>query len=378
VNPVSKTLLVTTRLKPGETFTIEYDYLVCAPGAQVNSFGLATVEKYCHFIKDVEGIKRIKNKLLDNFEQAAFPGTPVEKIKQLLSFAVVGGGPTGVEFSGELEDIVSDDLAVIYPQLIQYVTITLINSGPSLLQAFDKNLQEEAAQALVKRGVQVKLNTRVTKIEEDYLIYSAKEKKLAVTNTTDVPAPAAKPKEVRLPFGLCVWAAGTAPRSITQKIAEKIGDLQVQSVAKAGRLQVDRWLRVQGLPEDLTGSILAMGDCSIVVGGEEGQLPQTAQVAGQQGAYMARLLNKAYNLTIADAPALPKDRWYRSFLPEARPFRFLNLGLLAYVGGSQAVAQVQLGDSEFLKTSGSKAYLLWKSVYLVKQVRAKEKASYFH
>ena len=85
--------------------------------------------------------------------------------------------------------------------------------------------------------------------------------------------------------GLCVWAAGTNARPITIKVAEACGEEQIQSVKTTGRLTVDRWLRVVGIPQTTFGSILAMGDAALVRDSEEGNLPQTAQVAAQQGAY---------------------------------------------------------------------------------------------
>ena len=211
------------------------------------------------------------------------------------------------------------------------------------------------------------LRARVSAIEEEHLIYTQN-------------APGGAPEEaveVTLPYGLCVWAAGTAPQPITQTLAARISAQQSESVKKTGKLQVDPWMRVTGLPTELKGSILAMGDCSVVVGGEEGALPQTAQVAAQQGAYVARLLNKGFDMSFYDAPRLPVDLWYSMFLPNAAPFKFLNLGQLAYVGGSRALAQVNLGDSELLKASGEKAYLLWKSVYLVKQVSTRSRILMF-
>ena len=148
------------------------------------------------------------------------------------------------------------------------------------------------------------------------------------------------------------------------------------------RLSVDSWLRVLMDPskqhDSQFGSILAMGDCAAISGSGSGMLlPQTAQVAAQQGAYVARLLNRQYAMDL-DIPTLTPNQRKEQFtlttilrvrgLLNAKPFDFLNMGLLAYIGNAQAVAQVQLGDTEFLKTAGNNAFLLWRSVYIVKQV----------
>ena len=108
----------------------------------------------------------------------------------------------------------------------------------------------------------------------------------------------------------------------------------------------------------------------------ESPLPQTAQVAAQQGAFVGHLLNRKYNVSSSSVPSHPEDLWWRDpkqFLftrcqLEARPFAFLNFGILASIGGDEAVAQVKLGQSELFQSSGQRAFLLWRSVYLVKQV----------
>jgi NADH dehydrogenase FAD-containing subunit len=124
------------------------------------------------------------------------------------------------------------------------------------------------------------------------------------------------------------------------------------------------------------GSIFSMGDCASLLGNADGALPQTAQVAAQQGAYVARLLNRGYDLSKPGGPELDKSVFTEDPLratslffrgiASAPGFTFLNLGLLAYVGSSEAVAQVELGVD--VRASGRPAFLLWRSVYLVKQV----------
>jgi len=132
-------------------------------------------------------------------------------------------------------------------------------------------------------------------------------------------------KEFRQPFGTCVWAAGTAPRELTSRLAEKLSEKQVASVRKTGRLVVDQWLRLEG-----TNSLLCMGDCADI---ESDSLPQTAQVAAQQGAYLARLFNRDF-LDPAQAVNAPLATKQKEFLflkyylssAVAKPFNFLNLG----------------------------------------------------
>lgn len=371
--PYKRTLIASSKFSENN-ITIEYDHLIHAVGAAVNNFGLQNVTKYCDFIKEIEDVQQIKRKILDSFEKASIPSTSASEINRLLTFCVVGGGPTGIEFIGELHDFVCQEAAQLYPRLLDKVVIKLINAGSSILNAFDSVLQLKALDSLVDKGIQVSLNARVTNIDDQKLKYS-----ISHPATGTGGSGKAYREDIEISYGMVIWAAGTKSRPITVRLGSAVSDGQGEHVAKNGKLQVDKWLRVLGFPIDDSnfGSLLAMGDCAQILDGEDGILPQTAQVAAQQGAYIARLFNRKYNLTMAgQPPQLPSDTWSRNPVQavsvrgmlKAEPFAFLNLGLLAYIGGDEAVAQVQLGNTDFAKTAGGQAFLLWRSVYLVKQV----------
>ena len=140
-----------------------------------------------------------------------------------------------------------------------------------------------------------------------------------------------------------------------------------QARGNDSQLFVDGWLRVCGAP---SGSILALGDCARPAGAA--RFPNTAQVAAQQGAFVARLLNRQYDLA-RPHPVLKEGS---AFMPmaqfrgqtEAVPFRFLDLGRLAYLGQSQAVAELGVGETTVSQSKGLAAFVLWRSVYIVKQV----------
>lgn len=394
VNPSAQSVLARPKQDPSRNLAIEYDYLVYAAGCAVNDFGMKSVREHCFFVKEIEDVQNIRRRILDNFERASIPSTSEKDIARLLTFAVVGGGPTGVEFCGELEDFVTAEVKKNFPRLLSRVKVVLINSGSSLLNAFDSDLQDLALKALRRSGVDVVLNARVTKIESTSLVYSA----------------AKGGGETVIPFGLCVWAAGTGPRDITKVFADRLGIAAEDLKQEGGRLRCDKWCRVLGGPntevhqQDVDavvesertvgewdaewetkktsrggaklGSIFSMGDCASLLGNADGALPQTAQVAAQQGAYVARLLNRGYDLSKPGGPELDKSVFTEDPLratslffrgiASAPGFTFLNLGLLAYVGSSEAVAQVELGVD--VRASGRPAFLLWRSVYLVKQV----------
>ena len=266
---------------------------------------------------------------------------------------MVGGGPTGVEFSGELNDFIREEVSRLYPRLRNRASVVLLNSAGSLLSAFDAELQQRALTTLRREGTDIRLRTRVSAVEAERIAYS--------------DADGAK---YTLPYGLCVWAAGNTFRQITLDFARTLGSEQESSVSRGGRLQVDGFLRVKGGPKGVLPDMFAMGDVAGII---DRPLPQTAQVAAQQGAYLARLINRGYDLG-ASVPTLPTELWSDTLWMRARgqlaakSFHFLNLGLLAYVGDSEAVAQVQLGNATLLDAVGGRAFLLWRSVYVVKQV----------
>jgi NADH dehydrogenase, FAD-containing subunit len=279
----------------------------------------------------------------------------------------------------ELRDFIEQDGPKYYPQLLKFVRIKVIEASPTVLAPFDKSLQKEAIKQLT-RDVKVKdtavLNLLPEKFKLTELLLNSgvsevRESKILLNDGTEIP------------YGLAVWAAGNGPLPITLNLIQAIGEgkqSEAQSVAR-GRIAVDPWLRAVGG----NGDILALGDCSCIV---SRQLPATAQVASQQGEYLARLFSQNYNmcagLDAEEGILLPPQadanrsktlsEMIASFACQAcdfaAPFQFLNLGILAYTGGGSALAQLQLTPAEQarLKGTGKVGFSLWRSVYLTKQV----------
>jgi len=278
---------------------------------------------------------------------------------------------------------------------------------------FDESLRLAGQESLEARGVEVVTNTRAVEVKQDSVDLLTRD---PVTGES---------RQWSLACGVAVWSGGTSPRQLTAALTDSLNQGGAQGGGNPfGKVLVDPWLRAVGAPE---GSLLALGDAVEVVklstiqaqeaepgaglerledakaanakaangggtaaavrwsGGEWSvtddsvPFPQTAQVAAQQGAYAARLLNRRYDLSppVGSPPVLRAqgDSTYLDFglLPlvqglEARPFQFLNLGLLAYLGGGEALSQVQVGDSRLFAQAGSVGFLLWRSVYLTKQV----------
>lgn len=343
-------------------FKVGYDHLIVASGVASSDFGLKNVSSYCHYLKEISDAKDIKQNILDCFEIASIPDTAKSEIDRLLTFAIVGGGATGVEFVGELTDFVGQDLNRLYPRLKSYVKIVLLNSSPTLLSTFDIKLQEIAFKRLTDKGVNIQNNAKVVEVTDGALKYKLK----------------GNDNEHEVTFGACVWAAGTASRKVTKTISLELGTRQSDLFTKnGGKLAVDRFHRVIDDDETSQGNIFALGDVSASI---DKACPQTAQVAAQQGAFLARQFNREYDWR-ASIPVTKKNMilsdpfkfYYLSFrnITFARPFKFINLGSLAYIGGSEAVAKIQIGEGFSVTSSGYEAFLLWRSVYVAKQVSAR-------
>lgn len=260
---------------------------------------------------------------------------PNVTIFAILPYLPSFSGPPGCEFAGELADFVAADLAPRYGErLVSFVKVTLLQSGDSLLTQFEASLQSLALNNFAKR-VNVEFNARVVEVTDSEVVLK---------------------NGSRISYGILVWAAGNGTRPIVAKLVERItGEPMDEAIRKRRKLSVDPWLRVKGIND-----IFAMGDCSVMDGRA---LPATAQVAGQQGAYLGRLLSKASNIRPPTAPVLRDDETRK-----INPFQFLSLGAMAYLGNDRAVVQVETSPSKNLVLGGRIAFFLWRSVYAVKQV----------
>lgn len=367
-----------------QDFSIDYDYIIYTVGAQTNTYGIPGVREYCCFLKQVEDASRIRTAMVNCFERANLPNLTDEERNNILTFAVIGAGPTGIEFASELRDFVEQDGPKYYPNLLKHVSIKVIEASSTVLAPFDKTLQNAAIQQLTRKmAVKSPMSSdllpegyEVTELLLESGVKEVKENVICLNNGEEIP------------YGLSVWAAGNGPLPITLQTIEALGSLSseqtdAQSMAR-GRIAVDPWLRALGGK----GKILALGDCSVNV---EAQLPATAQVASQQGEYLARMFSKCD----MDAKFSEEDSSSHSLLPPkkslknrketlaemisgfaindseiAAPFQFLNLGILAYTGDGSALAQLQVtpGTQGSIKGKGKIGFGLWRSVYLSKQV----------
>ena len=371
------------------TLELDYDHLVVSVGSRVDDRNVPGAKEHALRLKKTDDARRLRTSVGECFEYASRPGVSEEERTRRVTFMIAGGGPTGVELAGELDDLFRDITRKhegTYPRLANNTRVILAHGGDSLVPQFEVELRQKALKSLQDKGVEVFLNTRVTEVTDKSCTLSIKK----FDPETGEVLP--DREEVTVPVSLTVWCAGTSTVPFTETLLKQ---LPPEARNKDGRVLVDRWMRPPMKDPSLFGSVLVIGDATAQPYGEgkEGFLPATAQVAGQQGAFIARTLCRNYNLTQTppqlnelDTDANGKtskndvfyDPDYTNWLKvrgleTSPPFTFLNLGILAYLGGGEALSQVQVGDVPVLSKAGKAGYLLWRSVYLVKQVATRNR-----
>ncbi len=311
------------------------------------------------FLKHLYHARQIRNRILECFERATNPTITSEMRDRLLSFIVVGGGPTSCEFMSELHDFIVRDVAKWYPDLVGYIQLTLVEAGPGILGSFDRALSDYYVEQLIKKNVDVRLNTAVRGID--------------IRAIEGCPSfTVAKFDDFELPFGTMVWSAGLAPVNLVAN-----SDLKLEG----GRVIVDDYLRVP----DTLGRVFAMGDCA----SSPDHLPPTATVAEQQALYLADCFNGYYSKFNAldkknDDVELPLPgnvtpylmpwnilSFMNKFFCKSSPeFQYMNRGAMASMGMGGGVTDLKRTNLPAPKTtlSGRVAYLVWSSTYLTKQL----------
>lgn len=150
--------------KKGELFDLKYNKLVIAVGCYAQTFNTKGVKENAFFLKDVGDARKIRNRLLSCFEAASFPTTTDKMRNQLLNFAIVGGGPTGIEFSAELHDLIKEDMVKLYSELVGHARITVYDVAPKVLSMFDDKLSQYAMDHFKREGIEIKTNHYVEEL----------------------------------------------------------------------------------------------------------------------------------------------------------------------------------------------------------------------
>jgi NADH:ubiquinone reductase (non-electrogenic) len=294
-------------------FPIPFDLAVIASGAVSNTYNVPGVAEHAVFLRELADARAIRQRIVECFERADAPSATEEECRRLLQFVIVGGGPTGVEFAAELHDYLKSDLRRAYPKHIDNVRIIIVEASDHLLSTFDATLRSYTLKHFLRQHIDVRTHTSVRRVESHRVHLSSGE---------------------TLPYGLLVWSTGIGPSPLIRALPfEKNSQ---------SRLIVDEFLRIPSRP-----NIYALGDCATPA---SQNLPATGQVAQQEGYYLGRSLNRlARGKTV-------------------KPYRYRNLGMLAYIGSNEALA-----DLEAVKGHGFSTWLFWRSVYLTRLVSWKNK-----
>ncbi len=296
------------RSSDGQPCHLAYDHLVLACGNVANLHAIPGMAEYAYPLKGIGDAIALRSHVLEQMEKAETCQSP-ERRRWFLSFVVVGGGFSGVEAAGEINELVRTSARYFRNFQAQDVRVTLIHSRDQILPEISPDLREFARRRLERAGVEVMVNARV-----------------AAATAEGVTLDDGRV----LPGASIVCTIGSSPAPILEHI---------QAPAEKGRLRTDADLRVRG-----TANVWATGDCALVINAHDGKpCPPTGQFAERQGRQCA--------LNIV-----------RSMREEAtRPFHFKPLGQLCSLGGHSAVAEL-LG----LPLSGWPAWLAWRGVYLCK------------
>jgi NADH dehydrogenase len=304
--------------------TLPYDHLVLALGA-VSSLppGDGIAEHALEF-KTLADAIRIRNHVIDAFDHADAEPNPARR-RALLTFVVAGGGFSGAELVGGLNDFARGMLAD-YPNLsADDLRIVLVHSRERILPELSASLADYALERMRARGVTFELNARVSAARPGVVVLQRTE--LEKTDATKKP----EPVQLEIPTETLVWAAGTAPSPLLKELAVERD--------KRGAVLVENTLAVRGH----TG-LWALGDCAIVPDAKTGKpCPPTAQFAIRE----ARTLARNLCASIAGEPL--------------QPFHFDSLGTLCVVGHHTACAEIK-----GYKFSGFFAWFLWRTLYLIK------------
>lgn len=287
---------------------LAYDYLVLATGADYGFFGHDEWASHAMKLKSIDDATRIRTAILRAFEQAEQETDPA-RIRALMTFVLVGGGPTGVEMAGALAELAHHTLAPEYRHIDTRTTrILLFEADARILRAFPEHLAQKAHAELERKGVEVRLNAPVSSIDATGVVVAGEH----------------------IPSALVLWSAGVS--------ATPLGAHLGAPMDRAGRVKVLPDLSIPGHPE-----VFVVGDLMVMERDGKPYAPGLAPVAIQQGIYAGKRIARAV-----------------AGQPDDAPFVYRDKGNLATVGRAFAIAQ--LGRYTF---SGFFAWLLWGGVHLL-------------
>jgi NADH dehydrogenase len=286
---------------------ITFDFLIIAAGMQPSYFGHDEFAQYAPGLKNLRDADTIRTKILSAYELAELTDDESER-SRLMTFVLVGGGPTGVELAASMAQMATTTLRGNFRRIDPAKTsIVLIEGGNRILPTFAESLSRKATRRLEKLGVKALTGTKVDKVDEQGVIAGGK----------------------RIPSATVLWTAGVAVSPVVRTLGVPTD--------RAGRLPVDPSLKVQGVD-----GVFAVGDVAALSQGGR-PLPGVAQVAIQQGRYVGRLISRQLK---GKAPR--------------RPFRYFDKGNMAVVGKNFAVL-----ERGRIRMSGFVTWLTWVFVHVM-------------
>ena len=304
----------------GAERSVPYDYLVLATGAGQSYFGHDEWEQYAPSLKTIPDATALRRKVLLAFEEAEMAAAAnaanaagdsdnQERIRALLTFVIVGGGPTGVELAGAIAELAHRTLRGDFRHInVGDARIILVEAMPRLLNAFPESLSAKATRKLERLGVAVRTGEAVEAVDAESVVIASE----------------------RIEAGTVIWAAGVR--------ASPAGKWLGAEMDRAGRVIVNDDLSLPDHPE-----IFVIGDTASAPSEHGKPLPGVAPVAMQQGRYVGRTIR-----TRIEGRENP------------HPFKYFNKGNLATIGRSFAIA-----DFGFARVSGFLAWVLWLGVHIL-------------
>jgi NADH dehydrogenase len=295
----------TRRIRLEDDSAIDYDFLIVATGTSHTYFGHDDWARAAPGLKTLEDALAIRRRILVAFERAERESDPARQ-ERLMTFVLVGGGPTGVELAGTLAEIAHQTHREFRNIDTRKTRIVVVEAGPTILPAFPPKLRDAARASLRRLRVEVREETRVTGVDAGGVTLG----------------------EERLDAGTVLWTAGVAASPLLATLGVPLD--------RAGRVAVERDLSIPGHPE-----VFVVGDAAAFVDANGHQLPGVAQVAMQGGAHAARTILRR----IKNEPS--------------RAFTYNDKGKMAIIGRGSAIA-----DIRGLQFSGPIAWLAWLFLHI--------------
>lgn len=306
---------------------IPYDSVIVAAGSEHHYFGNDHWREHAPPLKDVEDATKIRRKIFESFEVAERLPPEVDKTPWL-TFAIIGGGPTGVELAGALAEIAMDTLKGDFRHIkTPRAKILLLEALDRILPTYPEDLSQRAKESLQKLGVEVRTGCLVTDISSEGVAYKTKE------------------AEDFIPTHCVMWGAGVKGSPLGKKLSEATGC----ELNKGGQVIVEPDCSVANHP-----NIFVVGDLACFQHGTDQPLPGVAQVAMQQGKYVAKLIQNRIQ-------GLDKE-----------PFEYFDLGNMAVIGRHAAVA-----DLHWTHLRGWIAWFAWLFIHLINLVEHQNKVLVF-